>query len=253
MFVADTGGELFFLSGPYLIKIPRREFARSVYLDAIGRGVATAAWVEPVGKVGFAFLVPFVGGLLGTVGVVAALATFAVKMGLFYAAHQTNVHKALAQLPTVLAAIRYINTNCPTLASFLSKAGKTNAWNAALKGAGAEEAADLLGRLLGGISAAPSLGFKALALIALKALAVSAALRGPGAIARGSREQAVQELKRLLREGGADIQQEEAESIFDEGCLEKAATVENLQKLEQGLRALEPLLQRMAQSLTVVE
>src|SRR5690606_38534326 len=59
MFVASID-YLYFLVDRQLIRISKADFARSELLDAMGEGAQRAAWLEKVGKVAFAFMVPFV-------------------------------------------------------------------------------------------------------------------------------------------------------------------------------------------------
>jgi hypothetical protein len=251
MFVTDIGGRLVFLSGDNMISIATRDFPRSVFLDAIGRGVQSAAWLEKVGKTGFAFLVPFMGAVLGPLGLGAAIATAVIKSGFWYAGNKDKIDLASSALPDVGRALGHFIANCPELARLIGKAVALNALKAIPEGLSSEDVADLLGRLLGGAAAAPSLGFRALAVVARKALATSTALRGPGASVRGAKERAIARLMEV-QEIGIGISEEEAKAIVDEGCLGSAATEERLKQLDEALKRLGPMLEGLAQSVVVV-
>jgi hypothetical protein len=146
MFVASID-YLYFLVGRNLIRISKADFGRSELMDAMAEGAQKAAWLEKVGKVQFAFMVPFVGGVLGTLGLIAAASTFIVKISLWYAAHPNEVALAKEYVPKVLAHLRQFKQTCPKLYSLLMRGLRKNAMAAAVEGFSSEDAADLLGRI----------------------------------------------------------------------------------------------------------
>lgn len=251
MFVASLD-YLYFLVDRQLIRISKADFGRSELLDAMAEGAQKAAWLEKVGKVAFAFMVPFVGGILGVLGLIAAAATFIVKMSLWYSAHTNEVALARQYIPQVLGHLRQFKKTCPELFGLLMRGLGKNALAAAVEGFSSEDAADLLGRIAGGLATAPSLGFTAILGVLSKAVAVNAILRGGGMVAAGSKEQAKKKLMEL-RDSGFSITDEEAESIVNEGCLGKDTTVERLHALEEGLKAISVVVEGAADSLRVVE
>lgn len=252
MFVASID-YLYFLVDNKLIRISKEDFARGELLDAMSSGAQNAAWLEGVGKVGFAFLVPFVGAFLGTVGVVAAAATFTVKAGLWYSAHTRQVAAAKSALPVVIANLWYLKKHCPELASLMLRSLRNNALAAAKEADwSAEDYADLLGRLAGGLVNAPSLGLRACLQVALKAYAVSVALRGPGRVAGEVKTEAKQKLLEL-RSSGVDISDSEADTILLEGCLEKEAIQTRMKEIEVGLQNVSVVIEGAADALRVVE
>jgi hypothetical protein len=183
--------------GRNLIRISKADFGRSELMDAMAEGAQKAAWLEKVGKVQFAFMVPFVGGVLGTLGLIAAASTFIVKISLWYAAHPNEVALAKEYVPKVLAHLRQFKQTCPKLYSLLMRGLRKNAMAAAVEGFSSEDAADLLGRISAGLVNAPSLGFTMLLGVLLKAIAVNGILHGGGMVAHGSKEQAKQKLLEL--------------------------------------------------------
>ncbi len=252
MFVASID-YLYFLVDNKLIRISRADFSRSELLDAMASGAQSAAWLEGVGKTGFAFLVPFVGAFLGIWGIAAAAVTFIVKATLWYAAHTNEVAAAKSALPVVIANLWYLKKHCPELASLLLRSLKNNALASAREANwSSEDYADLLGRLAGGIANAPSLGVRVCVVALAKAYSASVALRGPGRIAGDGAAKAKERLLEM-RDNGVDLSDAEAEKMIVEGCLEKEAIQTRLKEMEAGLQSIAKVAEGAADSLRVVE
>ncbi len=252
MFVASID-YLYFLDGNNLIQISKADFPRSELLDAMGEGMQSAAWLEKVGKVGFAFLVPFMGAVLLKIGLIASIATITVKMGLWYAAHHQLVSSAKSAVPIVAGHVIFFSIHCPELYGFLMKGAAHGIPDLfSVKQWESEDVADVLGRIAGGVFNAPSLAVKPLAALAIKSYLITSGLRRTGPTIGKHTEEVKQRLL-ALNDEGIQVLESEAEAIAQEGCLAKESTQQRLKELSDGWESIAAVTESAAKNLRIVD
>jgi len=250
MFISDIGGRVAYVVGDRLYSQATGSFVRDTYLIALGEGARRAAWLIPIAQAEMAFLMALVGTLAGIIGTIAAITVFLAKIGTFYTSHKREVDRAAPHLGTVLSGLSTLTVRCPRLAWLLFKGLGGQALQSAGRGVSAPDIAYFLGKLLGGLGKAPELTLLGLLKVTAAALAVSVAVRTPGAAAHGAQDQARALTERLLREG-ISLSEQEALTVATENCLRDPEMRRKLEEIATSAEVAQPIVEALSRALQI--
>jgi hypothetical protein len=190
-------------------------------------------------------------GYFGVVAAVANLVVLAARIAVFVDTHPNETQVVREALPIACRSLLWFRQNCPVLYSKMRAVmsrGLIEAIESAPSGISAEDVASILGRLLGGITAAPEAGFGVLLKVIAKTLVVYSTLHLAPAAAHGSVHHARQIADAMVdefRHQGAQVTPAEQEQIRQELIRAGAAGGANIEQLNQALQRVSPALERL--------
>jgi hypothetical protein len=222
------------------------DFLRGEWLDALGRGAATAHWLVTLGQVEFALLCGIFAPWYLMLGMACA------KVVIFYGANKPNVDRAFQEAPRVVQLLQEMRRRYPTLWNRFVRQVVRETWDNLPAGVTAEDVAFLVGRLIRGGVEAPEAALGPILRMAAKVTLMVAAIHLPGIAAHALEQAAAQraaELRRNLQEAGYTVTDGEARTILRE-LLSHRDSADFFQRLQTACQALLPSLNALARSYT---
>ncbi|MGE0760730.1 MAG: hypothetical protein AB7F89_14000 [Pirellulaceae bacterium] len=247
-FVSLEGGWAVFTSGRTLYRQPEGDFVRDNLLIAFGQGAQRAAWLVPLAHAEMTFLMALAGTLAGPIGTTAAITVGLAHLAEFYTHNKPKVDRAVRYLRPTLASLTAFATRCPQLFWLLCKGLAPRLGRAALQGITASDVAYFLGKLLGGIGAAPELSLRGLLSAAAMASSLTVVLRGPGMVGHGALAQA-QNLVQQLQAAGISVTDQEAMTVVTAQCLRQPENQRALDELIRNASEAAPLIESLSKVL----
>lgn len=249
--LGEASSEVFYIHDGTLKALATPEFLRGYLLGQVASEVyRRTAWIIPASRLSMAFGMGMAIGFAGAVAVAANLVVLLGRYLVFVDAHPNEVALVRQHLPPVVNSLLWFRRNCPVLYGKLSavlQRGVVQVLQSAPSGITAEDAAAVLGRLLGGVAAAPETGFAVLAGIVARTLTVYTALHLPLLAGRGVAQHPTELSRALadeLRRQQVSISADEQRQIAQE-LARSAEALTQLRTLNQSLAALAPALNQL--------
>jgi hypothetical protein len=250
--LGQASSEVYYVHAGAVNALPTPQFLQGYLIGQVTSAVyQRTAWIIPTSRIAMAF---GMGMAIGYVGAVAVAASIIVLLGRFLAfvnGHPNEVGILRQHVPPAVRALLWFRAHCPVLYGKLASvlhAGVRQAIESAPSGITAEDVAAVLGRLLGGLAGAPETGFRVLAGIVVRALAVYTALHLPLIAGHGAAQHADEIARALadeLRRQGASLTPAEQQAIARE-LARSAGAIQQLQTLSQSLAQVAPAIDRLA-------
>lgn len=250
MFVSDVGGQVVYVVGDKLYMQGSADFVRDGYLMAIGTGAKKAEWLIPIAQAEMAFVMAFVGAVVGPAATVAAITTGIGKIAVLYTKHKTDFNTASQNVKPLFESLGFLFVQCPKLMMLFTKAIGTNSIKAMPGGISGADVAYYLGKTLGGVSKLPEISISAVLAIAAKALAVTVAVRGPGMVGHGMPNHA-KELAQELMRNGINVSENDAAIVLSEQCLKNPQVQAKLKEVATNSEKLLPVIERLRNAMRI--